>query len=40
MPFWTYILRCAGDSYYAGHTDDLERRIGEHHAGTYLGYTP
>jgi tRNA/rRNA methyltransferase len=39
MPFWTYILRCADGSYYTGHTDDLERRIGQHHAGTFKGYT-
>lgn len=39
MPFWTYILRCADNSYYTGHTDDLERRIAQHHDGTFLGYT-
>lgn len=39
MAFWTYILRCADGSYYTGHTDDLERRIGQHHDGTYKGYT-
>jgi len=33
MAFWLYILRCADGSYYTGHTDDLERRIGEHDAG-------
>ena len=26
--FWVYILRCADDSYYTGHTDNLEIRIG------------
>jgi tRNA/rRNA methyltransferase len=39
MAFWTYILRCSDGSYYTGHTDDLERRIAQHHDGTYLGYT-
>lgn len=39
MPFWTYILRCSDDSYYTSHTDDLERRIAQHHDGTYPGYT-
>ena len=39
MSFWAYILRCADGSYYTGHTDDLERRIGEHQAGLIGGYT-
>ena len=39
MAFHTYILRCADGSYYVGHTDDLERRIAEHQAGTLGGYT-
>ena len=33
MAFWVYILRCADASYYTGHTDNLEKRIGEHTAG-------
>lgn len=39
MSFWTYILLCADRSYYTGHTDDLDRRIGEHQSGTIRGYT-
>ena len=39
MDFYVYILRCADGSYYTGHTDDLERRIGEHHSGLVPGYT-
>lgn len=39
MVFWVYLLRCADDSYYAGHTDNLEQRMGEHRAGAYPGYT-
>ena len=33
MAFWVYILRCADGSYYTGHTDNLEKRIGEHVSG-------
>lgn len=39
MTFWVYLLRCADGSYYAGHTDDLERRVGEHVTGNCGGYT-
>lgn len=38
-PFWTYMLRCADGSYYVGHTDDLELRLGQHRDGTLGGYT-
>lgn len=33
------MLRCRDDSYYVGHTDDLDRRIGEHQSGAIPGYT-
>ena len=33
IAFWVYILRCADSSYYTGHTDNLENRIGQHIAG-------
>ena len=39
MSFYVYILRCAGNSYYTGHTDNLEKRIGEHQNGLCGGYT-
>lgn len=39
MSFWVYILKCADNSYYTGHTDNLEHRIGEHQAGVCGGYT-
>jgi predicted GIY-YIG superfamily endonuclease len=39
MGFWTYMLRCADESFYVGHTDHLERRIGMHDAGEFGGYT-
>jgi putative endonuclease len=38
MAFWVYLLRCA-DGSYAGHTDDLEKRIGEHMTGACGGHT-
>ena len=35
-----YILRCADASYYVGTTiGSLERRVAEHQAGAYDGYT-
>ena len=30
MPFWAYMLHCADRTFYVGHTDDLEKRVGEH----------
>jgi putative endonuclease len=39
MSFWVYILRCKGDSYYTGHTDNLENRIAQHQTGNIDGYT-
>ena len=29
--FWVYLLKCADKSYYAGHTDNLEYRLAQHH---------
>jgi predicted GIY-YIG superfamily endonuclease len=37
--FWVYVLRCADSSYYTGHTDNLEARIGMHRSGECDGYT-
>ncbi|WP_082444213.1 TrmH family RNA methyltransferase [Sphingomonas sp. Leaf242] len=39
MTFWAYVVRCADNSYYTGHTDNLERRIGQHNLGEISGYT-
>ena len=39
MSFWVYILRCADGSYYVGHTDDLQKRMGEHESGLVSAYT-
>jgi len=35
LPFFAYILRCADGKYYVGHTDDLDLRIAQHHAGHF-----
>jgi TrmH family RNA methyltransferase len=39
MTFWAYIVRCSDDSYYTGHTDNLDARIGQHNHGDVEGYT-
>jgi predicted GIY-YIG superfamily endonuclease len=39
MGFHVYILRCAGNSYYTGHTDNLVERIAKHQSGEIEGYT-
>jgi predicted GIY-YIG superfamily endonuclease len=30
MSFWVYMLHWADDSYYTGHTDDIEKRLVGH----------
>jgi len=37
--FYVYIVKCNDDSYYTGHTDDLEKRLAEHASGCYESYT-
>ena len=39
MAFWAYLLRCGDGSFYAGHTDDLDARVGQHLVGRGCGYT-
>ena len=40
MSAWLYILKCADGSYCTGTTRaDLEKRVGEHRAGLFDGYT-
>lgn len=39
MGFWVYMLRCADNSYYIGHTDNLEYRVAQHESGEFDGYT-
>ncbi len=33
MAFHVYILKCSDESYYTGHTDNLEKRLAEHIQG-------
>jgi len=39
MAFYVYILRCCDNSYYTGHTDNIEKRLVEHKEKQYEGYT-
>lgn len=40
MPLWTvYILACGDGSFYTGITNDLDRRLAAHAAGTASRYT-
>ena len=40
MDIWVYMLRCSDGSYYVGLTrEGLDKRIAEHHAGRFPGYT-
>ena len=39
MSFWVYMLKCADDSYYVGHTDNLDARMSQHNNGQIAGYT-
>jgi tRNA/rRNA methyltransferase len=39
MSFAVYILRCADNSYYTGHTEDLDQRLHQHQSGAVRGYT-
>ena len=34
-----YVLECGDGSYYAGYTNDLERRVGVHNKGKGAKYT-
>jgi putative endonuclease len=36
---YTYILRCADGTYYTGWTNDLDKRLTAHNAGTASKYT-
>ena len=33
--FWVYILQCNDNSYYTGHTDNLEARLYQHYNKTF-----
>ena len=39
MSFWAYMLHCRGGAFYVGHTDALDRRIGDHKSGLVPGFT-
>lgn len=39
MNWFCYLLRCADDTLYCGITNDLEKRIAAHNAGTASKYT-
>lgn len=41
MSAFAYMLRCADGSYYVGSArgPELDKRVAEHQAGTYPGYT-
>jgi len=38
-PFYVYILLCNDQSYYVGHTDDIDKRIAEHNLAESSCYT-
>lgn len=38
-PNYTYILRCADGTLYTGWTNDLDKRLAAHNAGTAAKYT-
>ena len=37
--FYVYILKCSDNSYYTGHTDNIEQRISEHRFNQFKCYT-
>lgn len=39
MKWVCYLLRCADDTLYCGVTNDLEKRLAAHNAGTAAKYT-
>lgn len=39
MSWFCYLLRCADDTLYCGITNDLDKRIAAHNAGTASKYT-
>ena len=39
MPNYTYLLRCADGTLYCGWTNDPEKRLKAHNAGTASRYT-
>ena len=39
MAFYVYILRCSDDSYYTGHSENVESRVHKHNAWEVDSYT-
>jgi predicted GIY-YIG superfamily endonuclease len=39
MSFWLYILQCADQSLYIGHTDNLDERMRLHDPGVFGSYS-
>ncbi len=39
MSFWVYMLKCRDGSYYTGHTDNLDARIGQHQSRALTAHT-
>ena len=39
MKGYTYILKCADDTYYTGSTIDIDRRLNQHQAGEGANHT-
>ena len=39
MKCYTYILKCADDSYYTGSTKDINRRFSQHESGEGANHT-
>lgn len=39
MPYFVYILQCAGGSLYTGSTNNVAKRLASHRAGTGAKYT-
>ena len=37
--FFLYILQCSDSLFYVGHTDDIEKRLAQHQAGSSIGFT-
>ena len=39
MPWTVYILQCSDNSYYVGHTENLENRLKLHNSGKGVQHT-
>jgi len=37
--FFAYILKCKDQTYYVGHTENIETRLAQHQSGELGGYT-